>query len=154
MEKYKWLLSIISGAVVTFAKQYHAIILFVLIAVIFDWITGTLKAKATGEGINSKKATQGFWKKVALFVGLAFGFFLDYFIPYMVGSIGIDLPVSAFFGMTFGCYICVNELISIAENLYLINPSILPKWVVSLLTTAKKQIDNKVGDSDVDDATE
>lgn len=146
MEKVKIILSIIGGVLATMARQYCAIVIFVALAVIFDWTTGTLKAKATGEGLNSKKATIGFWKKAALFIALFFGFFLDYFIPFMLNNLGIELPTTALFGMIIGCYIVINECISIAENLYMINPDILPAWIVKLLSTAKKQIDKK-GDS-------
>ena len=144
MEKIKWLLSIIGGAISVFAKQYAMILIFVAIVITLDVITGLIKAKATGEGISSKKGTKGFYKKLALFIGLFFGFFLDYFIPYMLQSIGVTLPISgAIFGMIIGCYIVINESISIAENLYLTNPDILPKWIVKLLNSAKDQIDKK-----------
>ena len=147
MERIKWLLSILWACISVFLKQYALIIIFVAVAVIFDWITGMIKAEATGEGLNSKKATKGFWKKVALFAALFFGFFLDYFIPYCIKYIGIHIPINALFGMIFGCYIVINECISVAENLFIINPSILPSWVVKLLTTAKEQVDVK-GDID------
>lgn len=143
MEKLKWLFAILGGAIASFGKQYSAIIVFVLLAIIIDFITGVTKAKVTGEGLNSKKATEGFWKKFALMVALFFGFFLDYFIPYMLRYLTIDIPEIAIFGMIFGCYIVINEAISIVENLYKINPSILPNWVANLLTSAKEQIDKK-----------
>lgn len=141
MEKIKWAASMALGAMASFAKQYHAIIIFVLLAIIIDFITGVTKAKATGEGLNSRKATLGFWKKFALFVALCFGFFLDYFIPYMLRYLHVDLPATALFGMVFGCYIVINESISVVENLYMINPAILPVWVSDLLSSAKNQID-------------
>lgn len=144
MEKFKWLFAIIWGAISAFSEQYGLILLFVSLVVILDVITGLVKAQATGEGFISDKGTKGFWKKVALFVGLFFGFFLDYFIPYMLTTIGIQLSVNcAIFGMIIGCYIVINESISIAENLYLTNPDILPSWVSKLLQDAKKQIDDK-----------
>lgn len=144
MEKVKWLLSIIIGALVTFGKQYIAIIAFVCAAVVFDWITGVVKAKATGVGLNSKKASQGFWKKVALFVGLFFGFFLDYFIPYMMRYISIELPITCLFGMIFGCYIVINESLSILENIEETRPGTLPKWVAGMLTQTKEKIDGDI----------
>ncbi len=143
MEKIKWVVSIVVGFMAAMAKQYYVIVLFVACAVVFDWVTGLLKAKATGEGVNSKKATVGFWKKLALLMALFFGFFLDYFIPYMIGTLGILLPETALFGMVIGCYIVINECISIAENLYVINPAVLPNWIVKLLTAAKEQIEKK-----------
>lgn len=144
MEKLKWLFSIIGGAISVFSKQYATILVFVAVVIVLDVITGLIKAKATGEGINSKKGTKGFYKKLALFVGLFFGFFLDYFIPYMLGTINVTLPIDgALFGMIIGCYIVINECISICENLYASNPEILPKWIIKLLNSAKDQIDRK-----------
>lgn len=144
MEKMKWFLSLIGGAISVFSKQYATILIFVAIVVVMDFITGLIKAKATGEAISSRKGTIGFYKKIALFVGLFFGFFLDYFIPYALASINISLPIEgALFGMIIGCYIVINESISICENLYICNPDILPKWIVKLLTSAKDQINNE-----------
>ena len=145
MERIKWLLSVIGGFISVFSKQYATILIFVTIAVVMDFVTGIVKAKAIGEPISSKKGTIGFWKKIALFVGLFFGFFLDYFIPFAAGNIGIkiDLGNTALFGMIIGCYIVINESISICENLYQINPAILPKWISKLLINAKEQIDKK-----------
>lgn len=142
MEKTKWLLSIICGLLSAFTKQYGMIIAFVSCAVVFDWITGIIGEKAVGHAITSKKGTIGFWKKMALFAGLFFGFFLDYFIPFAIAKINIEVPVKeAIFGMIIGCYIVINECISICENIYKANPDILPKWIVSMLTLAKEQLD-------------
>ena len=148
MEKMKWLLSILSGLLSAFTKQYGMIITFVAIAVVFDWITGIIGEKAVGHAITSKKGTIGFWKKMALFAGLFFGFFLDYFIPYCLEKINLELPIKgAVFGMIIGCYIVINECISICENIYKANPNILPQWIVQVLILAKMQI-NKEDDED------
>lgn len=144
MEKYKRLFAIVAGAVSVFSKQYCAIILFVCIAIVMDVFTGLLKSKALGQAITSKRSTKGFWKKIAFLAALCFGFYLDYFIPYIVGTFGIKLPVEgALFGMIIGCYIVINECISIAENLCKINPQMLPKWIVNMLVDTKETIDAK-----------
>lgn len=149
MEKFKWVLSIVGGALSVFFKQYTTIIVFVAIVVALDFITGIVKAEVTGEPLSSKKGTRGFWKKVALFVGLFFGFFLDYFIPFVLATINITLPIDgALFGMIIGCYIVINESISICENLYTSNPHILPGWISKLLSSAKDQIDHEVKDEE------
>lgn len=150
MEKMKWLLSILCGLLSAFTKQYGMIIAFVAIAVVFDWITGIIGEKAVGHAITSKKGTIGFWKKMALFAGLFFGFFLDYFIPFCLEKISLELPVKgAIFGMIIGCYIVINECISICENIYKANPNILPQWIIQVLTLAKTQI-NKEDDENED----
>jgi len=136
--------SVILGTVSAFSDQYALIIAFVLIVVVLDTITGIVGAKAQGEKITSERGRKGFWKKVTLFLALFFGFFLDYFIPFAMSKVGITLSFdAAIFGMIIGCYICLNESISICENLYKSNPNILPHWIVDLITSAKDQIDSK-----------
>lgn len=141
MEKPKIIATAALSALTAFANKYAAIVVFVVIVVCMDIITGIIASCATGEKISSEKGTKGFWKKMALFAALAFGFLLDYFIPYMVSYTGIELPASALFGVMIGCYIVINESISICENLYRCNDEILPKWVVKLLTQSKDQLD-------------
>ena len=151
MEKWKWLVSVIFGAVSAFSHQYGMIIAFVGIAVVFDWITGVVASVAQGEKLSSKKGAIGFWKKIGLFLGLFFGFFLDYFITYAITAIGIEVSANiAVFGMIIGCYIVINESISVCENIYRTNQSILPPWVVKLLVNAKDQIDEMGEDSKKD----
>ena len=118
----KILLSSVIGAVATFFSQYGLIITVVTIAIVIDCVTGLVKAKATAEGWDSKKATKGFWKKVALLVALAFGMLLDFFIPTALSQIGVTIPFNLPFALVVGCYIVLNECISICENLYKINP--------------------------------
>lgn len=142
MEKIKWFISIVCGLLATFTKQYGVLIALVAVAVVFDFITGVLADKINGKGLDSKTATIGFWKKVALFVGLFFGFFLDWFIPIMLEYISITLPFALPFALVICFYIVLNESISICENLYECNPSILPKWIVKILAVAKSKIEN------------
>lgn len=141
MEKIKWLLSVIGGAIATFFEHYGILILLVAFAIIFDLVTGLLKAKASTNGAwSSEKCRQGLFKKLALLLGMCFGFFLDCFIPYALTYINIVLPFSLPFSMVISFYIILNESISICENLYATNPDIMPRWIVALLTNVKDKI--------------
>ncbi len=146
MEKIKWLLSVIGGAIATFFEHYGILILLVAFAIIFDLVTGLLKAKASTNGAwSSEKCRQGLFKKLALLLGMCFGFFLDCFIPYALTYINIVLPFSLPFSMVISFYIILNESISICENLYATNPDIMPRWIVALLTNVK----DKIGGEDI-----
>lgn len=140
MEKNKWLLSSLLGLISTFFDKHGILIVLVLTSICFDVVTGLIKAKINGE-ISSQKGTKGFFKKISLLVCLFFGFFLDMAIPYMFGYIGMELPFSTPFGMIICFYIVLNECISICENLYACNESIMPKWIVKLLLSAKERIE-------------
>ena len=125
---YKWAISVIGGAVAAFFGQYGLFIALVALAVVLDVITGLVKAKATGEGLSSKKANRGFWRKMALFVALAFGIFLDYAAAAVLVHVGVNLGGELPFALIISAYIIINEAISISENLYLTNPDSFPKW--------------------------
>lgn len=145
MKKIKWFSSLICGLIATFTKQYGLLITLVAVAVVFDTASGMIADKINGKPIDSKTGTKGFWKKVALLVGLFFGFFLDWFIPIMLTHISIALPFDMPFALIICFYIVLNESISICENLYEANPSILPGWIVKILGVAKSKLeeDNK-----------
>ena len=138
----KWLLSVISGALAAFLGQYGLLFALVAVAVVLDVITGLVKSKATGEGLSSQKANRGFWRKMSLFAGLAFGIFLDYASAAVLMRVGVpigadkDMP----FSMILCAYIIINETISIGENLYLANPDSFPKWIARRLKVAREQI--------------
>ena len=140
---FKWLISVITGGLAAFFGQYGLFIALVAVAVVLDVITGLIKAKVTGEGLDSGKATKGFWKKIALLVGLLFGIYLDYVVSLLFVKAGLTLDIDLPFALIICCYIVLNEAISICENLYLINPDIMPKWIVKLLKIAKGKIEEK-----------
>lgn len=143
-ETKKRILSFFLGIVTTFFKMYGAIIALVCIAVVFDTVTGIIASKATGVSISSKKANQGFWKKMGFLAALFFGMFLDLFIPITLGFMNITLPFNMPFGLIFGCYIIFNESISICENFDKIDPTLLPHWVKKLLKGGAEKIDTVI----------
>lgn len=144
MEKAKWLVSALLGLILSFTQKYGIMIIFVAVAIVFDFVTGLVKANIKGE-VSSEVGKKGFFKKMALLICLFFGFFLDFVIPYMCATIGIKIPFETPFGLIICFYIVLNESISICENLYACNPGIMPKWVVRMLKSAKQQIDDKGG---------
>lgn len=143
---YKWAISVIGGAVAAFFGQYGLFFLFVAAAIVFDCVTGLIKLKATGERLSSKKGFRGFWKKIALLVGLSFGIYLDITASLLFDRAGIRIGINMPFALIICCYIVLNESISICENLYAINPSIMPGWIVKLLKGGKERIDSREQD--------
>lgn len=150
MEK-KIIISGIMSVFTALTHQYALLLLFVIVAIVFDVITGIIGSMAIGQPLTSEKGKKGFWGKIALIFAFFFGVFLDYFIPYAITSTGITLPfTTAVFGIFIGCFVVLNESISIAENLYKTNPAILPRWIVRLLESAKDQIEKKGDDTSED----
>lgn len=153
MERAKWLISALCGLILSFTQKYGIMIIFVAIAIVFDFATGLIKANIKGE-VSSEIGRKGFFKKMALLICLFFGFFLDFVIPYMCGRVSVKIPFDTPFGLIICFYIVLNECISICENLYACNPGIMPKWIVRILQSAKEQIDNEDGGGSEDIAKE
>lgn len=141
MNRIKYLFSLLSALILSIFSQYGIIFICVCCAVLLDFITGLIKCKYKGTKITSKKAYKGFYKKLSLLFTLFFGVFLDLFITYSLNKIPqftIDFKLP--FGLLIGSYIVICECISICENLYVINPDIIPHWIVKLLTGTKNKI--------------
>lgn len=134
------LFSVISGFAISFITQYGTLSLLVFSVIVLDIITGLLKAQIT-HSINSQSGYKGFWKKLSLFVGLSFGYFLDFFEAYLLSinsviSLSFQIP----FGAMVGVYIILNESISVLENLCACGVK-LPSFLSKSLKAANDQID-------------
>ena len=138
------------GLGASFFGAYAPIFACVIIAIVFDVVTGLVKSKAIGKPISSTQGTIGFWKKMALFLALFFGVFLDVFIPIMLGIVDLNLPFKLPIGTIIGVYIVINESISIIENINAAAPNTLPKWIKKLLQGAGSTIDKGGQDDDKD----
>lgn len=143
MERIKIILSVILGLISTFCDRYGLILFLVACAIVLDFVTGLVKAKVSGVGLDSGIARRGFWKKIALLAALFFGVYLDVFIPTAAQAIGFVITQKLPFGMIVGCYIAVNEAISICENLYECDSNIIPRWVANLLQVAKNKMEQE-----------
>ena len=138
--KCKIIFSVLIGTISSLYQQYAAILILVILAICLDVVTGLIKSKVTGEAINSKKGTVGFWKKMSFLVSFMFGIFMDVFIPVLLTVINIQLPFNCPFGFIVGVYIILNESISICENIYKTNPNAIPKWIIKFLTESVDEI--------------
>lgn len=141
--KDKITFSVLVGTITSLYQQYAAILILVILAICLDVVTGLIKSKVTGEAINSKKGTVGFWKKMSFLISFMFGIFMDAFVPVLLSVINIELPFNCPFGFIIGVYIILNESISICENIYKTNPNAIPKWLKDFLVLAVKEIDDK-----------
>lgn len=156
MEKLKYLLMAVGGILTAYFKAYIPLIVIVLIAVVFDFVTGTVAAVYTGVGLNSAKARKGALKKATMFLALAFGIFLDYLIPMAASQIGFDITLNLLFSSVIAFYIVFTECVSVCENIFKCNPNAFPKWIVKILSDGIKHLDeikDKNESEEKDDAT-
>ena len=108
----------------------------VLIFIAFDVLTGLIKAMAL-EGLNSTVLRKGMYHKLSEIIVVIGAGLLEYGAEYI--NLGIDLP--ALFAVA--SYICIMELVSILENLAMLNPSLhkLFKPILNKLKDEKEKND-------------
>ena len=133
------------GVLTNIYNKYSTMLLFMFIAVIFDVITGLIKAKYTDEKITKEKGENGFCKKIIFFISYFFGIFMDFAIPYMLTLTGQEININCCFGWIIGAYITLNETISIIENIYDTNPDVFPAWIADIVRSIKDKIDKRSG---------
>lgn len=94
-----------------------AIYVTVLVFIAFDILTGLIKALAK-EGLNSTLLRKGLYHKLSEVLTVIGAGLLQYGANYI--NLGVDIP--ALVGVA--SYICLMELVSIIENLAVLNPSL------------------------------
>ena len=99
--------------------NYNYIILCVIM-IIFDVITGWLKAIKKGK-FKSTVMKKGLLSKVTEMIILILMYVLEYYLPAI--NVQIGLPIVALVGV----YIIIMELSSIIENIGAINPALQKK---------------------------
>lgn len=140
-EFFKITSSVVLGFLASVYQKYAVMLLLMSVAIVFDIITGIIKAKCSDEVISSKKGTKGFFKKLAFFIAYFFGVFLDLFVPYALEISNTNIEIECCFGLIIGIYITLNESISICENIYSVNNQIIPRWITDYLLNFRKKVD-------------
>lgn len=92
-----------------------AVYIVVGIFILFDIVTGILKALFRGD-INSTALRKGLYHKLSEIIAMVGTGLLEYGIEYV--HLGIEIPVVN----VVSVYLCITELVSILENLAAVNP--------------------------------
>lgn len=112
----------------------------VLVFIAFDIITGLIKALAK-DGLNSTILRKGLYHKLSEILTVIGAGLLQYGAEYI--NLGIEVPAL----MGVASYICIMELVSIIENLAMLNPS-LYKLFKPFLNKLKEEDKEKVEKKD------
>ena len=111
------------------------ICVIVVVAIAFDVITGLLKGMAQHD-LNSTALRKGLYHKVSEVLALVLAIGLEYVAAYV--NLGLRVP----FLTAVSCYITVAELVSILENLCVVNPGlrrVLGPWLEKLHEEVKTE---------------
>jgi len=139
--------AVILGSIASWFGEMWIFIAMVLMAMVLDYISGLVAGRAN-EGINSKRAIKGLYKKVGIFVLLCLGIFLDGAVnTFMQDGMGFfTMPFDAPIAHIVTIWIIITESVSICENLERAGVPI-PKWLIKMLRKAEKKLDNEKDDT-------
>lgn len=90
-------------------------LIIVLGFIVFDVVTGLIKAGYNGN-YNSAIMREGGFHKSMEVMAMAVAYFVEYAVAYI--NMGVDVPAVP----AVTVYICIMELISILENICAVNP--------------------------------
>ena len=141
MDKIKYVLALFGGAVAGYFGQYMLLYVMVGGAVLMDLFSGMAAAVIAGDGLSSKTARKGFFKKLMLLFAVGFGTFLDVLLPWCGELVGLEMEKGLLFSAVISVYICIGESISIVENIYRSTGKKLPTWITRMLEIAKEKIE-------------
>lgn len=109
-------------------------IIYAIVAafIVLDFITGLIKAFATGT-FSSTKMREGLWHKTSLVLVVILGVLVDYAQVYL--DLGISVPVA----VAVCTYISLMEIASILENVCKINPDLMPEKLAKLFGGSRNE---------------
>ena len=126
------------------------VILFLAVAMVFDYLTGMLASKNEAidhpddpeYGWNSRKGAKGIIKKVGYLCVIAVAMMVDYIILHVAAEIGMEIELKAFFGILVTVWYLLNEILSIIENAGRVGAPV-PDWLRRYVAVLKDRIEQK-----------
>lgn len=111
------------------------ILMLLMFVMVVDYSTGMIKARYLGE-IESRKGMWGVIKKAMYAVVVSVAMISDWIIINVAERIGVNIPLTTFFGLLVAIWLIVNECISILENLIKLEVP-MPNFLKSLVSRLK-----------------
>lgn len=131
---------IVSIFIMTLGKYWYIFVSYIIFNIL-DWITGSIKAIKLKE-ISSSIGIKGLLKKIGywIVIGIAFSF-SSIFVILGNEILGINLSIMYLLGWFTLASLIINEIVSILENLVLLNIQV-PDILINSLKVTQKALNN------------
>lgn len=123
------------------------VLIILLGAMITDYVTGMVSAGYRHE-IQSRRGMWGIVKKCMYGVAVAVAMMTDWIIINVADKVGVDIPLTTFFGLLVAIWLIFNEFVSILENLIKMEvplPNFLINFTKYFKAAVEKQGESMVG---------
>ena len=123
-----------------------AIPVYILVACnVIDYVTGITSACVRKEQVSSYKGILGIAKKVFMYLLIVVGVFIDLMLQYMFKNLNIPISLPFIVGCIVACWLVLNEMLSILENLNEIGVP-MPPFLMPLVDRIKGSVEKKGDD--------
>lgn len=120
-----------------------AIPVYILVACnVIDYVTGITSACVRKEEVSSYKGIMGIAKKVFMYLLIVVGVFIDLMLQYMFKNLNIPISLPFIVGCIVACWLVLNEMLSILENLNEIGVP-MPPFLMPLVERIKGSVEKK-----------
>jgi len=138
----KILLAAFMASVCSYFKEIFAPVMILILVMMVDYVTGVAAAWMNHE-LSSKTGLIGIFKKLSYLALVVVGCSIDYLINLLGAQLtGAEISIKAI-GLVVTCWLIINELISILENVARQGgpvPPFLANILLHLRETAEKQV--------------
>lgn len=141
----KILVTVVGGWLAAETKAVLPVMIILVILMILDYISRLVSAWKSGT-LNSEKGARGIAKKIGYLLIICCGMCFDFIITYSSKHIGIEVSNKLLFGLIVTIWYCMNELISIIENVG--EFSTVPEWLGKRIENIKDSVAKKGSDED------
>ncbi len=112
---------------------------------LIDYATGITAACVQKEEVSSYKSIVGITKKVFMYLLIIIGVFVDLMLQYMFRNLNIPVQLPFVVGCIVACWLVLNEMLSILENMSDIGVP-MPPFLMPLVERIKKTAEKKGDD--------
>lgn len=145
MEKIKFCIVSVFAVVSSWLGTLAIPVYILLACNVIDYITGIKAACARKDQVSSYKSIRGITKKVFMYILIIVGIFVDVMLQYMFDKLGIPISLPFIVGCIVACWLVMNEMLSILENLSEIGVP-MPPFLMPLVERIKGSVEKKGND--------
>lgn len=119
-------------------------VLLLLICQLLDYFTAIKAAAYRNQTVDSAKSIHGITKKVFMLLLVGAGLLIDILLVFTTDYIGLGNPFKFLISCILAVWLCINEIISILENINDVLGDDMPSFLLPLVKNIKSQVDKKV----------
>lgn len=139
----KILVTVIGGWLAAETKAVLPVMIILIILMMLDYASRLISAWKSGT-LNSEKGAKGIAKKIGYLLIICCGMCFDFIITYSADHIGIEVSNKLLLGLIVTIWYCINELISIIENVGEFSP--VPEWLAKRIENIRDSVAEKGSD--------